>query len=127
MTSMRTPRRRVRGLGAAGSGTGDFWLQRVTAIVNVPLAVGFLALLIALSGSNFDTARTWIGNPIVALMLILLTFSAALHMRLGMKVIIEDYVHGTILKIACLLGNTLFSTVVGVSCIYAILRVSLSS
>lgn len=127
MTGMRTPRRRVRGLGAAGSGTGHFWLQRATAIANVPLVVAFLGLLIALSGSNFDTARTWIGNPIVAIMLILLTVSAALHMRLGMQVIIEDYVHGTILKVACLLGNTLFSTVVGVACIYAILRVSLGS
>ncbi len=126
MTDMRTPRRRARGLGASGSGTSHFWMQRVTAIANLPLAVFLLALLVALTGTGYEAARNDVANPITGLLLILLVASGAFHMRLGMQAIIEDYVHGPALKAICLAGNILFSAAVGIACIYAVLRIGLA-
>ncbi len=126
MIDMRTPRRRARGLGASGSGTSHFWMQRVTAIANLPLAVFLLALLVALTGTGYGTARNYVANPVIGLLLILLVASGAFHMRLGMQAIIEDYVHGPALKAICLAGNILFSAAVGIACIYAVLRIGLA-
>jgi succinate dehydrogenase / fumarate reductase membrane anchor subunit len=125
MTDMRTPRRRVRGFGAAGTGSGHFWMQRVTAAANIPLALFLLALLVALTGTDYETARAYVAKPLIGIALILLVVSGAFHMRLGMQVIIEDYIHGPAIKMACLVGNILFSTAIGVACIYAVLRTSL--
>lgn len=127
MTDMQTPRRRVRGLGAAGSGSAHFWMQRVTAIANIPLVVFLLALLVALTGVNHDTARHYVANPLVSIMLILLVVSGAFHMRLGMQTIIEDYIHGAATRTILLVGNILFPTAIAVACIYAVLKVSLAS
>ncbi|WP_037490264.1 succinate dehydrogenase, hydrophobic membrane anchor protein [Sphingobium indicum] len=127
MTDMRTPRRRARGLGAAGSGSMHFWMQRVTAIANVPLVIFLLSLLVALIGLGHEAARSYIANPLVGIMLILLVVSGAFHMRLGMQVIIEDYIHSPAIKMACLVGNILFSAAIGIACIYAVLRTSLGS
>lgn len=127
MNGMSTPRRRVHGLGAARSGSTPFWIQRVTAVANIPLTVCLVALFVALAGSGYETARTWISNPLIAIILILAVTSGVIHMRLGMQVIIEDYVHAPGLKIACLAGNILFSAAIAVTCIYAVLRISLGS
>lgn len=127
MTGMRTPRHRARGLGAARSGTAHFWMQRVTAIANIPLTLLFLALLIALIGSDYGVARAYVANPFIAIILMLLVISGAFHMRIGMQVIIEDYIHCPPAKMICLAGNILFSAMIGVACIYAVLRVGLGS
>ncbi len=127
MTDMQTPRRRARGLGAARSGSTHFWMQRVTAVANIPLAVFLLALLVALTGLNHDEARHYVANPLVSIMLILLIGSGAYHMRLGMQTIIEDYIHGAATKMIFLVGNILFPTAIGVACIYGVLRVGLGS
>jgi len=124
---MRTPRHRVRGLGAAGSGTAHFWLQRVTALANIPLVLGLIAILAALAGSSYETARELLGNPLVAIALLLLVVSASFHMRLGMQAIIEDYVHKPALKTACLVANTLIPATIAVASIYALLRISVGS
>ena len=125
MTDMRTPRHRARGLGVARSGTVHFWVQRVTAIANIPLTLLLLALLIALIGSDYGVARAYFANPFIAIILILLVISGALHMRLGMQVIIEDYIHSPPAKMIFLAGNVLFSAAIGVACIYTVLRTSL--
>lgn len=127
MNDMRTPRHRARGLGAAESGTMHFWMQRVTAIANVPLVVFLLALLVALMGSDYQSARITVAKPFVGIMLILLVVSAAFHMRLGMQAIIEDYVHGPAIKTVCLVANILFSAALAIVCIYAVLRTSLGA
>ncbi|MFA5963779.1 MAG: succinate dehydrogenase, hydrophobic membrane anchor protein [Sphingomonas sp.] len=127
MTDMQTPRRRARGLGAARSGSTHFWIQRVTAIANVPLTVFLLALLVALTGLNHDAARHYVANPLVSIILILLIGSGAFHMRLGMQTIIEDYIHGAATRMIMLVGNILFPTAIAIACIYAVLKVSLAS
>lgn len=123
--SIRTPRARVRGLGAAGHGAGHWWLQRVTAAANAPLMIGFVVVVAMMAGRPHAEALALIANPVVAVILILAVVSVCLHMRLGMQVVIEDYVHGHALKIAALLANTFYVVVVAAACLYAILRVGL--
>ena len=123
-SSMRTPLGRVRGLGSAKSGTGHFWLQRVTAVSNLILTIIFIGIVIALVGRPYPAAVALLSNPLVAILMLLFTLSACIHMRLGMQVIIEDYVTSEGKKIACLMLNTFFTLVVGVACVFAIIKLS---
>ena len=125
--SIRTPMARVRGLGAAHSGTEHFWRQRVTAVSNLVLVLALLAVLVATYGRDYVSTLAVVGHPAVAIVLILLAISVGLHMRLGMMVIIEDYVHGEGAKLAAVIINTFFSFAVGAVAIFAILRISLRS
>ena len=91
--SLRTPLARVRGLGAAKSGTGHFWLQRLTAVANIPLTFAMVLIVLMLAKLDYAGARALVANPLVGILLIAFLVSAFVHMRLGMQVIIEDYVH----------------------------------
>lgn len=125
--SIRTPMARVRGLGASHSGTEHFWRQRVTAVSNLVLVLALLAVLVATYGRDYVSTLAVVGHPAVAIVLILLAISVGLHMRLGMMVIIEDYVHGEGAKLSAVLINTFFSFAVAAVAIFAILRISLRS
>lgn len=125
MARMRTPAKRVRGLGTARDGTEHFWLQRLTAVANVPLILFLIGLIVALNGADYATVRGVLGNPFVALMLALAFLSVLNHMRLGMQVIIEDYVHGDGAKIALIMLNVFFAAAVGVSAIYALVKLAI--
>ncbi len=123
-SSLRTPLGRVRGLGSAKSGTEHFWLQRVTAVANVILTVIFLGIVIALFGKPHAQAVALLSHPLVAILMLLFTLSGAVHMRLGMQVIIEDYIHGEGLKIAAVMANSFFAIAVGAACAFAILKLA---
>ena len=123
-SSMRTPLGRVRGLGSAKSGTGHFWLQRVTAVANVILTIGFLCVVLTLIGKPYGTAIATLAKPQVAILMLLFVVSGAVHMRIGMQVIIEDYVHHEILKIIAVMANTFFAIAVGAACAFALLKIS---
>ncbi len=121
---MRTPLGHVRGLGSARSGTGHFWLQRVTAVANVVLAIAFVAIVIALTGKSHAAAMALLSHPIVALLMLLFVVSGLIHMRLGMQTIIEDYVHGEAVKVLAVMSNTFFTVAVGAASIFAILKIA---
>jgi len=91
---MSTPLGRVRGLGAARSGTEHFWRQRLTAVANVPLTIGFVLIVVGLLGRNHAAVVQILGSTLVAITMLLFIVSSVYHMWLGMQVIIEDYVHG---------------------------------
>lgn len=123
-SSMRTPRRRVAGLGSARSGTGHFWLQRLTAIGNLLLILIALPIVIAAAGQEQAQVVAIIGHPLVAIVLLLLLFSICFHMRIGMQVVIEDYVHTEGLKVLALIANTFFTIAVGSAGAFAVLKIS---
>ncbi|MCV0394440.1 MAG: succinate dehydrogenase, hydrophobic membrane anchor protein [Rhizobiaceae bacterium] len=120
----RTPLGRVRGLGSAKDGTGTFWRQRLTAVANVPLLLFFVGLLISLNGATYDEVRAALASPLVAVVLILVILSAFVHMAIGMKEIIEDYAHDEGVKVALVIANIFFVTVVGAACVFSILKLA---
>jgi len=122
--SMKTPLGRVRGLGSAKAGTEHFWAQRVTAIALVPLVLWFIAKVITLTGADYATARAAVADPLFAVPLLLLIGTGFYHLKLGLQVVIEDYVSTDSLKIAALLLNSFFCAGVGILCVFAVLQIS---
>ncbi len=123
-TSMRTPLARVRSLGASHSGTTDFWRQRLTAVALVLLMVPVIVVVMMLLGRNQAGAAQILGSPFVAIVLLLFIVASTWHMKIGMQVVIEDYVHGEKLKLASIMANNFFSFAVALISIYAILKLS---
>ena len=121
---MKTPFARVRGLGTAHSGTEHFWLQRVTGIASVPLFVAFLVIIVSLAGASQASVIATLSNPFIAMIMIAALIAGLLHMQIGMRVIIEDYVHNEKLKLASVMANNFFSIAVALASIYAILKLS---
>jgi succinate dehydrogenase / fumarate reductase membrane anchor subunit len=119
---MRTPLGKVRGLGSAKEGTEHFWRQRLTAVANVPLITFFVIFIIAHSNSSYAEVRAALSNPFAAAAMGLVVVSALIHMRLGMQVIIEDYVPHEGQKVVLLMLNTFFAVVVGGLCLFAVLK-----
>jgi succinate dehydrogenase / fumarate reductase membrane anchor subunit len=124
MKSMRTPLGRVRSLGASHSGTGDFWRQRLTAVAMVLLILPVIVVVMMLLGRNQAGAAQILGSPLVAIIMLLFIVASAWHMKIGMQVVIEDYVHGEKLKLAAIMANNFFSIAVALASIYAILKLS---
>jgi len=121
---IRTPLARVRGFGTAKSGTAHFWHQRVTAIANIPLTIAAVIILITLLGRNQAAVAQILGSPFIAIIMLLFIGSITIHMRIGMAVIIEDYVHDETAKLALLMANTFFTIVVGLTAAFGIIKLS---
>jgi succinate dehydrogenase / fumarate reductase membrane anchor subunit len=121
---MRTPLSKVRGLGAAHSGTGHFWLQRLTAVANVPLVIAFLVIVISLVGRGHAAVVGRLANPLIAVIILAALISILIHMRIGMQVIIEDYVHSEGRRVLAVMANTFFTFAVGLVAIYALLKIN---
>ena len=122
--SMRTPLRRVRGLGPARSGTGQFWHQRITSVAGIPLTIGLLLIITALLGRSHAAVVQILGSPLVAITVLLFIINTAYHMWIGMQEIILDYVHAESWKMLSLIANAFFVFVVSLASIYAILKLS---
>jgi succinate dehydrogenase / fumarate reductase membrane anchor subunit len=122
--SMRTPLGRVRSLGSSHSGTSDFWRQRITAVAMVLLILPVIVVVMMLFGRNQAGAAQILGSPLVAIVMLLFIVASVWHMKIGMQVVIEDYVHSETLKLAAIMANNFFSIAVALASIYAILKLS---
>ena len=123
---LRTPLARARGLGSAKSGTEHFWWQRVTAIVLALLVPWLVWLLVSLAGADLDTARAVIAKPWNAILLAIFAVAMFWHAKLGIQVVIEDYVHTRALEVASQLLVTLACVVGAFASLYAIAKIAVS-
>ncbi len=121
---MRTPLGRVRNLGAAHSGTSDFWRQRITAVAMTLLMIPVIVIVMMLLGRNQAGAAQILGSLPIAVILLLFIVASAWHMKIGMQVVIEDYVHNEKLKLISIMLNNFFSIAVALASTYAILKLS---
>jgi succinate dehydrogenase / fumarate reductase, membrane anchor subunit len=119
-SSLSTPLGKVRYLGSAKSGTQHAWAMRAL----VPLTIAFVWIILHLVGKDYASVRDTLGRPLSAIIVLLFIGTSIYHMMLGMRTIIEDYVHGEHAKTWSLLANSFFSYAIGLACIYAILRIS---
>ena len=124
---MATPLARARGLGSAHKGTETFLRQRVTAVANIPLVIFLVLAIVTHLGASYDEMRGFIAKPVVAIALLALIISAAIHMRIGLKEIIEDYVHGEGARVAAILLATFYAVGIGLACTLAIVKIGLGS
>jgi len=122
--SFLTPLSRARGLGSAHEGTGHFIAQRATAVASIFLTLFLAVVLVMLAGRDYQAARALIANPFVAAGLVATAGTYCWHMKLGMQVIIEDYVHGPVLRPALLLANVAFCIAVFLLAVIAIGRIA---
>ena len=121
----RNPMKGARGLGSAKSGTGHFWWQRVTAIFLVPLVAWVLGMLVSLVGADYMTVHTTIAKPWNAIALALLALMLFWHAKLGIQVVIEDYVHQRAIEVTLQLLVTLACVLGALASLYAIGRIAL--
>lgn len=122
--AMRTPLSKVRRLGAAGAGTRDFWNQRVNAIALAILTPPVIIILMALFGRGHAAAVQILALPLVAIILILFVVATVWHMKLGIQIVLEDYVHGEKIKLAAIIANNFFAAAVAFASLYALLKMS---
>ena len=121
---MRPPLARVLGRGSAKSGTEHFWRQRLTAVANIPLTIAAMAILITLLGRNQAAVAQILGSHSVSIIMMLFVISITIHMRIGMAVIIEDYVHDDSAKLTLLMANTFFTIAVGLASLFGIFKLA---
>ncbi|MFC4725229.1 succinate dehydrogenase, hydrophobic membrane anchor protein [Glycocaulis abyssi] len=124
MGDFRTPLARVRGLGSAKSGTGHFIAQRVSAIALVVLMPLFLVKLAKNAGAGYAEAAAWVGSPLGAILTLLAMTAALYHMRLGLQVVIEDYIYRPATKAILLILNTFVAAGLWIAVLYSVLALA---
>jgi len=127
MDDLRTPLARARGLGSGKTGTEHFWVQRVTAVALALLVPWLLYLLISMAGHDAAHAIALIRSPINAILLAAFAIAMFWHAKLGIQVVIEDYVHTRGSEITLQLLNTFLCTLGAIASVYAILRIALTA
>ncbi len=123
--TLRSPLGRAKGMGSARRGADLWWLQRVTAVALIPLSIWLMASLVALTGADHQRFAEWVASPINAVVLLLAIATSFYHFKVGMDVVIEDYVRSEGLKIASLLFTTFATVLVGSVCVFAVLKLAL--
>jgi succinate dehydrogenase / fumarate reductase membrane anchor subunit len=121
--SLRTPLGRVLGLGSAKEGVHHWWVQRLTAVALIPLGISFLVSLISLPALDYLTVRAWVHQTWTAVLLVLFLGLACWHSKLGVQVVIEDYVHSGA-KTVLLIISTFAHTLIAAASIFAVLKVA---
>lgn len=122
--SLRSPLGKVLGSGSAKDGTEDWWAQRLTAVGLLFLGAWFLYGITQMGGFTYVEVIDWVGRPINSILMILLTLTLAYHSKLGMQVIIEDYVHGSLTKVFALVLNQFGHILIAIVTLFAVLKIA---
>lgn len=122
-SDLRTSLGRVRFLGSARTGASEAWLVHLTSLALVPLTAGFVWMMIDLLRKDYNGVRAELTRPISAILLLAFIFAGIVHMELGMRSIIDDYIGGRSRGWA-LAANTCFAALLALACLYATLRVA---
>lgn len=125
--SFQTPVKAAKGLGSAKDGVHHWIAQRVTALALVVLVPWFFIAMAVAQISGYDAARAWVGKPYNAVLMLLLLTAAFYHMRLGLQVVIEDYITKSGTRIALLVLNVFVVTALWVTATFAVLRIALTA
>jgi succinate dehydrogenase / fumarate reductase membrane anchor subunit len=124
---IETPLARVRGLGSAKEGTEHWWMQRLTALLLVPLGLWFVSALwwLVMQGAKHEDVVNWLSGPVSATLLILFAAATFYHLKLGLQVVVEDYVHKKPMKWAMLIALSLGCLIAAASCVYSVIVIAL--
>ena len=122
--SLRSPLARVLGAGSAKQGVHHWWMQRLTSVALVPLSIWFVVSLLSLRSFDHATVVAWMGQGWTALLLILFVLVATWHSQLGVRVVVEDYVHGAGARTVTLVGVTFAHTLIAAAGVFAVLKVA---
>ena len=124
---IQTPLARVRYLGSAREGSDHWWWQRLTAILLVPLTLWFVASIwwIVVSGASYEAFQNWLSGPVAAILMLLLVGALFYHLKLGLQVVIEDYVHYKPFKWALIITINLGCLIGAVAALYSTLAVAI--
>ena len=127
MSKFRTPLKNVRGLGSAKSGTEHFIQQRFTATALVFLGIWFMCLLVGLIGADYATAVETVSKPWNAVLLVVLLVSMFWHAQLGLQVVLEDYIHNSLLALALQVLVKFVAVFGAIVSIFAVARIALGN
>ncbi len=124
MSNFRTPLSNVKGLGSAKEGTSHFWSQRLTAIALIPMVIWLAFSVASLPNMDYLAIREWLSQPFNAIVMILFIIAGFYHARLGLQVVIEDYVgsHGP--RTAAIIAVTFIAAALGVTGVFSVLRIA---
>lgn len=123
--SLRSPLGKVRGLGSAKNGTHHWWMQKLTAVALIPLSIWFVASIVQMTQADYEIVINWMNSPMVAVLMLLFVITGIYHLKLGLQVIIEDYIHDEGWKVfyqtAVLFGCVALAT----TALFSILKIAL--
>ncbi len=124
MSNLRTPLSQVKGLGSAKEGTSHFWLQRLTAIGLIPLLLWITFAVARLPSMSQADIQAWLANPLSAILMILFLIAAFWHAKLGLQVVIEDYVSDHSVRTVAIIAVTLISFALAVVGVFSVLHIA---
>lgn len=124
---LRNPLKRARGLGSAKDGTGHFIVQRITAIALVVLSIYALGLIVWLIGDDYASVRATVAHPCNAILLVAFCIAMFWHAKLGIQVVIEDYVHAPFWGVSLQLLNIFLCALAAIASVLAIVRIALGA
>ena len=123
--SLRSPLGKIRGLGSAKSGTHHWWMQKVTAIALIPLTVWFVSSAVQMTQADYGAVVKWMSSPVVAVLMMLFIITGIYHLKLGLEVIIEDYIHSEGQKVALQMFVPFGCVFIGMLAVFSILKIAL--
>ena len=123
--SLRTPLAKARGRGSAKAGTHHFWLKRLTAVALIPLTGWFALSIASLATTGQAEVLAWMKSPLSATLMLSFIMAGFWHMKLGLQVVIEDYVHTESTKVTCLILNNLTAIFLALAAALSVLKMLL--